>query len=75
MARLKPWVVSHELWGLSSRRCPRRKRRSGYPGRNRLDDRQVLQGILFVLHIGIAWVHLPQKLGDGSGMTRLAAAV
>src|SRR5690242_18777326 len=26
-----------------------------YPGRKRLPDRQALQGILFVLHTGIAW--------------------
>ncbi len=25
--------------------------------------------ILFVLHTGIAWEHLPQELGYGSGMT------
>jgi transposase len=29
----------------------------------------VFQGILFVLHTGIAWEHLPQELGFGSGMT------
>ena len=34
-----------------------------------LDDRLVLQGILFVLHTGIGWEHLPQELGFGSGMT------
>jgi transposase len=34
-----------------------------------LGDRLVLQGILFVLHTGIAWEHLPQELGYGSGMT------
>jgi transposase len=28
-----------------------------------------LQGILFVLHTGIGWEHLPQELGFGSGMT------
>lgn len=33
-----------------------------------LDDR-VLQGILFVLHTGIGWEHLPQELGFGCGMT------
>ena len=27
------------------------------------------QGILFVLHTGIGWEHLPQELGFGSGMT------
>jgi transposase len=34
-----------------------------------LDDRLVLQGILFVLHTGIGWEHLPQELGFGCGMT------
>jgi transposase len=29
----------------------------------------VLQGILFVLHTGIGWEHLPQELGFGCGMT------
>ncbi len=29
----------------------------------------MLQGILFALHTGIAWEHLPQELGYGSGMT------
>jgi transposase len=42
---------------------PRLVRRFRYPGRQRLDDRQVLQGILFVLHTGIGWEHLLQELG------------
>ena len=29
----------------------------------------MFQGVLFVLHTGIAWEHLPQELGFGSGMT------
>ncbi|MFC0528979.1 transposase [Phytohabitans kaempferiae] len=45
---------------------PRDPRR---PGRNRIPDRQVLCGILFVLHTGIQWEFLPQELGFGSGMT------
>ena len=48
---------------------PRRERRFRYPGRKPLDDRRVLSGILFVLHTGIGWEHLPQELGFGSGMT------
>jgi transposase len=40
-----------------------------YPGRKPLDDRRVLQGIVFVLHTGIGWEHLPQELGFGCGMT------
>jgi transposase len=40
-----------------------------YPGRKRLDDRAALQGILFVLHTGIEWRHLPSELGFGSNST------
>jgi hypothetical protein len=32
-------------------------------------DRLAFQGILFVLHTGIAWEYLPQELGFGPGMT------
>jgi transposase len=39
------------------------------PPRKRLDDRAALHGILFVLHTGIAWRHLPLGLGFGSGST------
>jgi transposase len=34
-----------------------------------MNDRKVLNGILFVLSTGIAWQRLPQELGFGSGMT------
>jgi transposase len=44
-------------------------RRFRYPGRRRLPDRPALCGILFVLHTGIAWRHLPPQLGFGSGIT------
>jgi transposase len=64
-----PWVVSDELWGLVEPLLPKRERRFRYPGRKRLPDREALQGILFVLHTGIAWRHLPLELGFGSGVT------
>jgi transposase len=64
-----PWVVSDELWALVEPLLPRRQRRFRYPGRKRLGDREALQGILFVLHTGIAWRHLPLELGFGSGAT------
>lgn len=48
---------------------PRKERRFRHPGRQPLSDRQVLCGILFVLHRGIQWDFLPQELGFGSGMT------
>ena len=64
-----PWFVSDELWELVEPLLPRKERRFRYPGRKRLPDRQALQGILFVLHIGIAWQHVPGDLGFGSGVT------
>jgi transposase len=64
-----PWVVSDELWGLIEPLLPKKERRFRYPGRKRLPDREALQGILFVLHTGIAWTHLPRELGFGSGVT------
>jgi transposase len=38
-------------------------------GRTPLPDRQVLCGILYVLHTDIQWEYLPQELRFGSGMT------
>src|SRR5271154_719515 len=64
-----PWVVSDQLWRRLEPLLPRVERRFRYPGRKRLPDRQALQGILFVLHTGIAWRHLPPELGFGAGST------
>ena len=64
-----PWIVSDELWELVEPLLPVKERRFRYPGRRRLPDRQALQGILFVLHTGIARQHLPSELGFGSGVT------
>src|SRR6516165_5195028 len=58
-----PWMVSDRLWERIEPLLPRMQRRFRYPGRKRLSDRQALQGILFVLHTGIAWRHLPLELG------------
>ena len=69
VARPKPWEVNDEQWAVIEPLLPKDERRLRYPGRKRLDDRLVLQGILFVLHTGISWEHLPQELGFGSGMT------
>jgi transposase len=69
MARPRPWEIDDELWALIEPLLPKVERRRTHPGRKRLDDRTVLQGILFVLHTGIQWEWLPQELGFGSGMT------
>ena len=67
--RVKPWEVPDGLWQRIEPLLPKKQRRFRYPGRKPLDDRKVLQGILFVLHTGIGWEHLPQELGFGCGMT------
>ena len=66
---IAPWIVVDELWGRFEPLVPKQERRFRYPGRKRLSDRRALQGILFVLHTGIAWRHLPLELGFGSGST------
>jgi transposase len=67
--RAKPWEVPDGLWERIEPLLPKRSRRFRYPGRKPFDDRLALQGILFVLHTGIGWEHLPQELGFGCGMT------
>jgi transposase len=62
-------LVSDGLWARIEPLLPYAERRFRYPGRKRLDDRQVLTGILFVLKTGIPWEDLPQEMGCGSGMT------
>lgn len=64
-----PWIVPDGLWERIELLLPVVPRRTGHPGRKRLDDRKVLSGILFVLYTGIPWEFLPQELGFGSGMT------
>ena len=63
-----PWIVSDGLWELLEPLLPWVERRFRYPRRKRLPDREALQGILFVLHTGIA-AALPLELGFGSGST------
>ena len=64
-----PWIVSDALWERIEPLLPKVERRFRFPGRNRRPDRGTLQGILFVLHTGVAWRHLPLELGFGSGST------
>jgi transposase len=64
-----PWIVPDGLWQRIEPLLPKPERNPRYPGRKRIPNRQVLCGILFVLHTGIQWEFLPQELGFGSGMT------
>jgi transposase len=61
--------IDDELWAEVERLIPVRERRRRYPGRNPIPDRLALNGILHVLHTGIAWEDLPQEYGYGSGVT------
>ncbi|WP_218105384.1 IS5 family transposase [Micromonospora rhizosphaerae] len=62
-------MVPDGLWQRIEPLLPKPERNPRHPGRKRIPDRQVLCGILFVLHTGIQWEFLPQQLGFGSGMT------
>ena len=53
-----PWIVSDELWDHLEPLLPQRERRFRYAGRKALPDRNVLCGILYVLHTGIQWEYL-----------------
>jgi transposase len=64
-----PWIVPDGLWQRIEPLLPKPERNPRHPGRKPIPDRQVLCGILFVLHTGIQWEFLPQELGFGSGMT------
>ena len=59
--------IRDELWAEIEPLIPVRQRRRRYPGRKAIDDRLVLNGILHVLHTGIAWEDLPREYGYGSG--------
>ncbi len=61
--------ISDELWREIEPLIPVRERRRRYPGRKAIDDRLALNGILHVLHTGIAWEDLPREYGYGSGVT------
>lgn len=63
-------IVTDELWAVVEPLLPAPKvRRKRYPGRQPIENRRTLTGILFVLKTGIGWEDLPQEMGCGSGMT------
>ncbi len=61
--------IRDELWLEIEPLIPVRARRFRHPGRKPISDRLALNGILHVLHTGIAWEDLPQEYGYGSGVT------
>jgi transposase len=61
--------IDDGLWAEIEPLIPLRPRRKRYPGRKPIADRLALNGVLHVLHTGIAWEDLPQEYGYGSGVT------
>ena len=59
--------ISDELWAEVEPLIPVRPRRYRYPGRKPVPDRLALNGILHVLHTGIAWEDLPRSTGTDPG--------
>jgi transposase len=55
-------LVPDALWVLIAPLLPARPPRPK-GGRPPLDDRKVLEGIVFVLRIGIPWASLPKAMG------------
>src|SRR4028118_2093048 len=65
-----PRLISDELWALTEPLIPpRHPAIHGRTGRPRTSDRDVLEGIAFVLSTGIGWAKLPTELSYGSGWT------
>jgi transposase len=63
-----PRLISDELWALVEPLIPpRRPAVHGRTGRPRTCDRDVFEGIAFVMSTGIGWTKLPTELGYGSG--------
>jgi transposase len=63
-------LISGELWALVEPLIPpRRPAIHGRTGRPRTSDRDVLEGIAFVLSTDIGWAKLLSELGYGSGWT------
>lgn len=63
-------LVDDRVWRSVESVFPAPKpRRSRCPGRQPLENRRTLNGILFVLKTGIPWETLPVDLGFGSGVT------
>lgn len=61
-------LVSDELWAVVEPLLPKHEP-NPKGGRPRIDDRDALTGIVFVLKSGIPWEMLPQEMGCGSGMS------
>lgn len=78
MARRKPaaeplptiWEVPDELWSEVIEPILRRHDPEPRTGRPRIDQRQALDGIIYVMRTGCQWNALPKQFGDDSSIHR-----
>jgi putative transposase len=57
---VKHYQVPRRLWRIAKQHLPRQKRKPG-PGRNRKGNREVLNGIWFILWTGCQWKAIPTE--------------
>jgi putative transposase len=63
------WEVSDEQWNIIQPILDELDPPSG-TGRNRIDQRAALHGIIYQMRSGCQWNHLPQQFGDDSSVHR-----
>jgi putative transposase len=63
------WEVSDELWSIIQAILDERDPAS-WTGRDRIDQRAALNGIIYQMRSGCQWNHLPEQFGDDSSVHR-----
>jgi putative transposase len=63
------WEVSDELWSIIQAILDERDPPS-WTGRDRIDQRAALNGIIYQMRSGCQWNHLPRQFGDDSSVHR-----
>jgi putative transposase len=63
------WEVSDELWNVIQSILDEVDPAS-WTGRNRIDQRAALNGIIYQMRSGCQWNHLPKQFGDDSSVHR-----
>jgi len=58
--------LTDKQWSMISKHIPR----PAHTGRPRYDDRNIINGIIYVLIIGCRWSEMPKKYGDDSTANR-----
>ena len=63
------WEVSDELWSIIQAILDERDPAS-WTGRDRIDQRAALNGIIYQMRSGVQWNQLPKQFGDDSSVHR-----